>query len=123
MTAKEALKWLFLKASKQHGALWAIKLTKPYDSRKKLVDEITSDLDNHGGEFNDALNIIEQALTELEELKRDVKRYFELEKRLHYIDKNANTPFEIEDMKQTHRETLKEMFELETKLLKVGKEE
>lgn len=79
MTAKEALKWLFLKASKQHYQLWAIKLTKPYGERKKLVDEITSDLDNHGGELNDTFNIIEQALNELEELKHDVKRFMELD--------------------------------------------
>ena len=70
MTAKEALKWLFLKASKQHYQLWAIKLTKPYGERKKLVDEITSDLDNHGGELNDTFDSIYNALTELEELKQ-----------------------------------------------------
>lgn len=70
MTAKKALIWLFLKASKQHYQLWAIKLTKTYGERKKLVDEITSDLDNHGGELNDTFHDVEQALNELEELKR-----------------------------------------------------
>ena len=37
---------------------------------KKLVDEITSDLDNHGGELNDTFDSVYKALTELEELKR-----------------------------------------------------
>jgi hypothetical protein len=70
MTPKQALKWLFLKASKQHRQLWEIKLTKPYDERKRLVDEITSDLDDHYGELNDTFYTIDQALTKLEELKR-----------------------------------------------------
>lgn len=135
MTPKEAFKWLFLKASKQHGQLWAIKLTKPYGTRKKLVDEITSDLDNHGGELNDTFNIIEQALIELEfyksfpqlqeaslipevnlklvtcelqlrELKCDVKRYFDLG----HIEEPSTEQFE-------------EYLKLTEKLLKVGNEE
>ena len=65
----------------------------------------------------------ERLKIELNELKRDVARYFELEKRLHYIGENANTIYEIENMKRTYRETLKELYMLEEKLSKVGKAE
>jgi hypothetical protein len=50
--------------------------------------------------------IIEQSLTELEELKRDVKRYFELD------NKHGCTLRDID-----------EWLDLERKLMKVGKEE
>ena len=74
-------------------------------------------------ETEECKTVLVEALNELEELKHDVSRYFALEKRLKYISENANTPFEIENMKRTYRETLKELHELEEKLLKVGKEE
>ena len=105
MTPKEALKWLFIKASKQHCQLWAIKLTKSYGQRKNLVDEITSDLDNHSGELNDTFHSVYKSLTELEELKRDVKRFFELKNNI------------------TNREEMDEFWEIDKKLSKVGKEE
>ena len=58
-----------------------------------------------------------------EELKRDVKRYFELEKRLKYISNIATTPFEIINTRQTYLDVLKELYMLEEKLSKVGNEE
>ena len=95
-------------------------------STKQIAIDLFNIVSNGKYDMNNLVNYfdrIDEALAELEELKRDVRRYFALEKRLQYIDKNANTLVEIEDMKQTHRETLMEMFELEVKLLKVGNED
>ena len=63
---------------------------------------ITFDLDG----YDEELDIINQALTELEELKRDVKRYFELDYKLEF---------------DSEEEAI-EWRSLYYKLLKVGKE-
>ena len=75
----------------------------------KALDTL-KDVDT-GVSGSDALNIIEQALTELEELKRDVKRYFEL-----YEQAREKWGNGIDD-----KEAI-EYTKLHLKLLKVGKE-
>ncbi len=67
--------------------------------------DILKDVDT-GVSGSDALNIIEQALTSYEELKRDVKRYFDLG----HIEEPSTEQFE-------------EYLKLTEKLLKVGNEE
>jgi hypothetical protein len=53
----------------------------------------------------EALNVLKNALTELEELKRDVARFMELKNNI------------------TNREEMDEFWEIDNKLSKVGKEE
>jgi hypothetical protein len=63
-------------------------------------------------DFKDEYEIIKQAFAELEELKRDVKRYFELDGRYFALDKS------VEAQPQCY-----ELYNLKQKLMKVGKEQ
>lgn len=56
-------------------------------------------------DYKENFEIIEKALTELEELKRDVKRFMELKNNI------------------TNREEMDEFWEIDNKLSKVGNEE
>ncbi len=78
----------------------------PKEALDKLTEYIKLDeYDYETSGVGDAERLLGQALTELEELKRDVKRFMELKNNI------------------TNREEMDEFWEIDKKLSKVGKEE